>query len=543
MPPINGAHLVEEAPPHNRQAEIGVVGSLMIDPLRFVDVLATGLHAEHFYFPAYRRLFDEMLTMHREGLFAGDVTLLCSRLEAAGDLASIGMAAITEAADSQPIAHNAAAFAGEIIDQARKRKYLYSLKDATARLIRGDGIVDIMADVHIATEDALAEGTRSKLKQDSLPTLNAMDVRIEYAIRNVVPIGECGIIAAPFKGCKTHLAADMAVSAATATNFLGCEWFGVPEAKRSGFVSCESGKPAIQEMFRRICNARDLSPSAVDNLFISTDCPQLPDDAHLVESFIVDNALQFVVLDPAYLLMAGISDAAASDMAMGRGLRVLTEMGKRTGCTIALVAHNRKGRLQHQSKFDPPELAEIAHAGYAAWARWFVLLATRKDFDSEVGQHWLHMRTLGSAGHSGLWALDIHEGKQTNPGGRVWEVEVKTAADVRQERANEREAAEIEREQRKIDANVLKLRKALKKLPDGETIREVRGRANLSGDAMTEALEVLESRGEVEYCKVPKGKQTYNGIKYRDPHKVSGTLGLSGTDSGTSPASPSDTSG
>ncbi|MGC3971006.1 MAG: hypothetical protein QM775_27830 [Pirellulales bacterium] len=110
----------------------------------------------------------------------------------------------------------------------------------------------------------------------------------------------------------------------------------------------------------------------------------------------------FAVFDPAYLMMSSVADSSANDMAMGNALRVLTQLGKDTGCTICLVAHNRKGRLQHQKKFDPPELAEIAHAGYAAWARWFVLLSTRKDFDSDIGQHWLHMRTLGSAGHSGL---------------------------------------------------------------------------------------------------------------------------------------------
>ncbi|MGC3971007.1 MAG: AAA family ATPase [Pirellulales bacterium] len=93
----------------------------------------------------------------------------------------------------------------------------------------------------------------------SLPDFDAGDYRIEYLIRNVVPQGECGMIAAPFKGCKTHTAADMALSIATAQPFLGCNLFGVDKPLTSLFVSCESGKPATQETLRRICRARACS--------------------------------------------------------------------------------------------------------------------------------------------------------------------------------------------------------------------------------------------------------------------------------------------
>jgi hypothetical protein len=451
--------------------------------------------------------------------------------------------------DAKPAATSAdelpAGEEGDAGDLNAREQAIAILEEEAANIRFGAEVIETLPNIIGRIESLqkkLGQSGGVELEQYSLKELDAGDFRIEYAIRNVVPMGECGMISAPFKGSKTHVLGDMAVSLATATNFLGCDHFGVDHPLRAGLVTCESGKPAIQEMFRRICRARRINPADVENLFISTDCPQLPGEIHLVESFIVRNRLQFVGLDPAYLLFADVSEASHNDMAMGATLRVLTELGKRTGCTIALVAHNRKGRLQHQKKYDPPELAEIAHAGYAAWARWFVLLGTRKEFDSEAGNHSLHMRTLGSAGHSGLWALDIHEGRQANPGGRVWQVAVKTAAEVREQQTQEREQAEADRHQRTIDANVGKLRQALRSFPDGETAKEIREAAKLNSEKMAEAMTVLQGRGEVESCKVTKNGRQYDGIRYRDPwsNVGSGTSGTSGTNTGSSPACPSE---
>ncbi len=36
----------------------------------------------------------------------------------------------------------------------------------------------------------------------------------------------------------------------------------------------------------------------------------------------------------------------------------------------------------------------------------------------------------GSAGHSGLWALDIEEGSHKDPGGRRWDVDVQNASEA-----------------------------------------------------------------------------------------------------------------
>ncbi|MGC3971005.1 MAG: hypothetical protein QM775_27825 [Pirellulales bacterium] len=49
---------------------------------------------------------------------------------------------------------------------------------------------------------------------------------------------------------------------------------------------------------------------------------------------------------------------------------------------------------------------------------------------------------------------------------------------------------------------------------------------------MTEALEVLIGRGEVCQCSVVKGKRTYPGICWRDPHQHVSTSVTTGTWSG-----------
>ena len=96
---------------------------------------------------------------------------------------------------------------------------------------------------------------------------------------------------------------------------------------------------------------------------------------------------------------------------------------------------DRAGEPQHQGpfqrlvRFDPPDLAEVSMSGFMEWARFWCLLGQRQEWDEEAGQHWLWLRTGGSAGHAGLWHLDVTEGKRSDPGGRRWESSIVRASE------------------------------------------------------------------------------------------------------------------
>src|SRR5438270_10596860 len=82
----------------------------------------------------------------------------------------------------------------------------------------------------------------------------AADFALEWLAEGALVAGQLGVIGGPKKSLKTSVAADLAISLATATPFLGR--FAVPKARRTALFSAESGGAALRETAQRVCAAR-----------------------------------------------------------------------------------------------------------------------------------------------------------------------------------------------------------------------------------------------------------------------------------------------
>ena len=78
------SEILDRLPPHNLDAEKGVLGSLLLDP-NLCDDVALVLRPDDFYAEANQKLYAHLLAMHDEGGRI-DATLLLERLRPAGDL-------------------------------------------------------------------------------------------------------------------------------------------------------------------------------------------------------------------------------------------------------------------------------------------------------------------------------------------------------------------------------------------------------------------------------------------------------------------------
>ena len=417
-----------------------------------------------------------------------------------------------------------------VVDKAPRRSRVPAAKDLEEWTPHGSPENDVEAWVEVSdlilklakqsSDDRTGDGERDRsLEFMTAGELCRQTFATNHLVRNVIPANECGILAAPYKALKSHVGIDLVASLVTGTNFLGFEGFAIPKQVRAGYINCENGPQSTKDALERVLRSKHVDPQTVDGLFLSIPSfvPQMPDDATIVKRFIQDNGLKFVVIEPAYLVMSSMAEASSNDMAMAKGLRAFNEISLQTGCGILLTTHFKKNRAMHVKKFDPPELGDVAHAGYAAWAAYFVLLHPRREWDSEVGQHWQHLVTGGRNVDGNTWALDVFEGKHGDAGGKVWCPAITTASDARRERDAEAERAANDRHQRIIDENVLKVRKALKKFPAGGTKRDVRDKCGLSGTKFGEALDVLDGRGEVLECEVTKGGKSYAAISWKQP--------------------------
>lgn len=337
---------------------------------------------------------------------------------------------------------------------------------------------------------------------------------VDHSIVEASPL----LIGAAPKCCKTLLALDAAVSLATATPFLGV--LAVPEACRTGLLSGEGGLPVLQEYARRIADGRGLDLADIDGLIFCDTLPQLGDLRHLdaLERFLMDWELRVVILDPLYLCMPG--DNANNLLQQGKILGYLNQLCLKNGATPILIHHTKRNPID---PFAPPELSDLSWAGFSEFAGQWWLIGRREKYNADQpGEHKLWLNVGGRAGHSALHALDVHEGRRSDPAGRRWDVEVLRPSEARQtatEAARERREVEAEiRRAKKLERCTVKLSRALAKFPEGETERTLRDRAGLSSGEFKAAMAALLDDDQVEQCEIVKAnrKTPYPGFKVKD---------------------------
>ncbi|MGV3483344.1 MAG: bifunctional DNA primase/polymerase [Planctomycetaceae bacterium] len=345
--------------------------------------------------------------------------------------------------------------------------------------------------------------------------LDASQYDMEYLISGILVRGQPSMIAGPKKTLKTNISIDLALSLAEATPFLGK--FDVQLSRRVGVMSGESGAATIQETARRVATSKQLQLAECSGAVWCFDVPQLTNQLHLdgMKRVIEDHALDVLILDPTYLMMLGLGNDAANLFIVGGLLKAIGELAQETGCTPILCHHLKKSIAE---PYEPAELENIAWAGFQEFVRQWILLNRRVRYDPDHGgHHELWMSVGGSAGHSGLWGIDIDEGIRDDPGGRRWDVSVLDAGDAFDKRdalsESQTEERQERRKQSKFDRNKQRIVEVLAGAGDGESLRGVCTAAGMRDRTAKEALEMLVDEGVVETCECKKGRSKFTGYR------------------------------
>lgn len=122
--------LSETLPPHNREAERGVIGSIMRDNDQLDDVMLL-IGPEAFYVFAHELTFREMVALREAGGTIDPVTL-ADALKAAGQIQDVGYAYIMELWDAAPCSYNAAHYAEIVRSAFQRRRLLHAIDDCRA---------------------------------------------------------------------------------------------------------------------------------------------------------------------------------------------------------------------------------------------------------------------------------------------------------------------------------------------------------------------------------------------------------------------------
>ncbi len=291
----NSSDMLERVPPHSVEAEMGVLGSMLINPDVFDDVQGGLRSSSDFYVFAHQVLFRHIAAIHNEGTRL-DTTLLLDRLRKAGDLDSIGgVEYLIEVANSVPSAANAVYYAEIVRGHAQRRAMI----QASAEILRGAYDQQTPLDDLHAKADQLVNGIDITTRDEPLTAEAAVMQAVEALDRRArgdeppalttglsdldrtlggLRSGELAIIAARPSMGKTALAlgiADHAASNGKPTLFVSLEMSARELVERT--ISARSGVDGshIRDGKLLDCERHDYDTSAakVAQLPLWTDAP------------------------------------------------------------------------------------------------------------------------------------------------------------------------------------------------------------------------------------------------------------------------------
>jgi hypothetical protein len=328
---------------------------------------------------------------------------------------------------------------------------------------------------------------------------------LEFLIEDCLVARQPCLMGGQQKTLKTNCLVDLGVSLAIGEGqFLNR--FDVHRAAPTVIFSGESGLSTLQETGRRVAESKGYNLKDLDLLFWSVTLPRIGLQPHVDAMVEVIEArdIEVIIIDPAYLSLIDAASDMGNLFSVGELLRKLSIKLQQLGCTLILAHHVKKNRASE--RHDAPQLEEIAWSGFAEFARQWLLLGRRKPYEEGTGRHELWLRVGGSAGHSGLWELDIEEGQNDASTGRDWEVVCN---------AHTREPADEEPE----DFTTLQRHKwqiidAMKEFPEGETKRKIRDRSGLNSKYFDAAFaELIEEAIAVPITITRVNGQEYSGFE------------------------------
>ncbi len=498
-----------QVPPHDAAAEKSVIGSLLLDPSR-IAAISCKLSPTHFYGEPNHKIYRAMLDLHAKH---GDVdtTLILSELKSHSQNGFGWEAYLLEVGQSVAVAAHVERYTDLVIGAARQRRVITATEDALFKARQGkvdEALIALRADMDDI--DTPLDVSYRRLTCSELDTGN---FELEYLIENTLVAGQPCIIAGGKKCLKTSLILDMGIALAKGGFFLGK--LRVNRACRVAIMTGESGLATIQETCRRICDAAGYKLSDISGLVFSEDLPRFGSVAHedALRQWLMDDEIEVVVLDPAYLCLPGAD--AGNLFAQGDLLRGMSKVCSDCGCTMILCHHTRKTKVD---PFAPPELEDIAWAGFQEFARQWLLVGRREQYEPGTGEHRLWLSVGGSAGHTSLWALDIDEGTREHDGGRWWQVDVMRASEARDEVQDRRDAAKEEQQREQLKRDMRMICDSMVRYPDGETKTVIRDLSGLSTRRFNTALGVLSADNDVTMCEItkPNRKQPYTAYKLNE---------------------------
>ena len=334
--------LLDSTPPQNMEAEMSVVGAMLLDS----EACAVGLRelvASDFYRGEHRAIFGILGGMHARGEGV-DLTTLGETLRAAGKLEEIGGAEyLITLADSVPTIGNIGYYATIVKEKALLRNLINTAAEIMRTAHTPRGSADAVLHKAEAALTDLRARRNEKARPKSLRALLADHPTLRPpVIHGLLRQGETMNAIAPSKVGKSWLVTDLALAVAT-----GRPWLDTFETEASEVLVLDNElhRETITHRIPKVAEAREIPlPDVADRLFVEPLRGRLMDLYRARDYFeaLEPGRFKVIILDAWYRFWPPKTDE--NDNAIMAGLyNILDNIAGRLGCCFVLVHHASKG--------------------------------------------------------------------------------------------------------------------------------------------------------------------------------------------------------
>jgi hypothetical protein len=348
----------ERVPPHDDDAEQAVLGSVLYDEARLAEL--DGLEPEHFFSEGYRRTFEAIRAVAKDGASVSLVAV-AAKLRELGRLEQVGgSAALHEIVTANAVLapKQLASVVGIVRDRHRARQAI-----AIGHKITALGYAGCAAEAFITS--AVEElGALRPPPSPLVGVLGPTEIftalpEQPFAVDGLMIKGALAMIVAYGESLKSWMALDAVLAMAT-----GARWLGRFQCEKGPalFIDYEAGDYEVRRRIQRIAAARELAAPVQDIALVSFPDWLITSDEFFarVEKFAERYAL--IVVDS---LTGAAGKGDENEAGYAAALYRLKSIASRTSCLIVVLHHSRKANAAG-GDVDPREMVRGSSAIFNA---------------------------------------------------------------------------------------------------------------------------------------------------------------------------------
>lgn len=345
--------------PHNIEAEQSTLGSLMIMPSIYKDLLEI-INASDFYRPAHGEIFDAICSLAARNEPV-DLITLQEELRSRGRLEEVGGTQyLMTLIEQVPSAARAANYATIVKKLSIERREIALCLEISAIIQDTDGNPTAVVE-KIHKLDELAKNNISTVQLPLIKFADAVSEEIPEArwiIEGMIPKGGIVMIAGDSGVGKTWFAMQLALSACLGMKFLGK--FGA-SASGAIYVDCESGEIILRQRSKNLWRA--IYHSLIQDIEDQDDIEEKSEflgrlmtqmnfmlsyyESNLLETEAVEriinqlklNSAELLILDPFNRVFGGNENDSGE---ISKFFNNMKKIRDETGAAIVLIHHSRK---------------------------------------------------------------------------------------------------------------------------------------------------------------------------------------------------------